>query len=241
MIPSLKPSIFSILPLLVCLCVTISSIFLAIVFIFVFLAFSLLLNDGCLEGCGFGAILVLLWVIHDRGRVHWERLLLVAELVTMAKVDLCGLTIVEEGVAAWPDEGSHDDHGIRLRCRDRGVLMQILCGVAAEAHRPARLFEFLTDQDGLVRSDLLQQSHIRVGFLLLSLGLLRVELFALGQVGGLLGGQVRDTSIYENVRLGVHPHFSSAHLTSAWHQERLVFLALIGYDVEQTLSTLVLL
>lgn len=79
----------------------------SIIIFFLFILFTLglfFLLDGFRQWGWLRAILVFLRVIHDYRWVHWEILLVVAELVSVTQINLLHLAVVEEAVAARPDE-----------------------------------------------------------------------------------------------------------------------------------------
>ena len=139
-IPSLKQSFNQLVLLYIkcclsshILCLSFRSRSFSFFFLFVlFLFFGRLLQRRRLR-----AILVLLGVRHDHGRVNWEVGGLLAELVPVTKVDLLDLPVEEERVGARPLEGANHDYSVGAWLLLSGVELSILRRVTADTHAPS--------------------------------------------------------------------------------------------------------
>ena len=111
-------------------------------------------------------------------------------------------------------------------------MIAVFCGVAAKAHTPTRLFEFLTDLNLSIIGYWLEKLLIWVSLFKSFLGFFRVELLTLWQVARVLRRNMRNASVLQDIRLRVDPHGGLAHLNGAWHLKRLVFFTFVGDNIE---------
>lgn len=195
--PSLKPAISSdfLLYLILPICL-LASVTLGCSFVFGALWLLFFLHGRLCKRRGLGAIFVLFGVAHDARWVNGEWLLLEAELTTVSEIDLRHLTVVEEGVTAWPDEGAHDNDGVRLWHLDLGVLVAVLGCVTADTYRPAWLLVFLAGRQRRVLDDALEEILIGVGSFLRLLSFIRVERIFFSLVSGLFRFRMSNATVH---------------------------------------------
>ena len=113
--------------------------------------------------------------------------------------------------------------------------------VTANTDTPARLLEFLAGLNWSVVSYSFEQLFVGVRSLLRLLGLLCVELLTVGQIAGVFRRDVGAASVFQEVGLGMDPQGSLEHFGGAWNHERLVFLTLVGHNIELSIGAFVLL